>query len=112
MEVAEINKSLLALTECIRAIGREGSHCPFRANKLTHVLRDSFVEPNSKTCMIATISPDVSSREHFVNTLRYAHRFKELGAGELTKNQSDDNFGNDKQDDGEISQCQSLNVSY
>jgi len=53
MEGAEINKSLLALKECIRALGKKGSHLPFRASKLTQVLRDSFVGENTKTCMVS-----------------------------------------------------------
>lgn len=80
MEGAEINKSLLALKECIRALGRKGAHLPFRASKLTQVLRDSFIGENSRTCMIAMISPGVLSCEHTLNTLRYADRVKELGA--------------------------------
>ncbi|XP_028416467.1 kinesin-like protein KIF2A [Dendronephthya gigantea] len=79
LEGAEINKSLLALKECIRALGRNGAHLPFRASKLTQVLKDSFIGENSKTCMIATVSPGMNCCEHSLNTLRYADRVKELG---------------------------------
>ncbi|XP_021957433.1 kinesin-like protein KIF2A [Folsomia candida] len=80
MEGAEINKSLLALKECIRALGRKGAHLPFRVSKLTQVLRDSFIGEKSKTCMIAMMSPGLNSCEHSLNTLRYANRVKELSA--------------------------------
>ncbi|XP_066567838.1 kinesin-like protein KIF24 [Amia ocellicauda] len=80
MEGAEINQSLLALKECIRALDQEQSHTPFRQSKLTQVLKDSFVG-NSKTCMIANISPSYIATEHTLNTLRYADRVKELKKG-------------------------------
>ena len=74
---AEINKSLLALKECIRALDLEKRHKPFRGSKLTLVLRDSFMG-NCQTLMIANISPCLSCSEHTLNTLRYADRVKEL----------------------------------
>lgn len=108
MEGAEINKSLLALKECIRALGRKGAHLPFRVSKLTQVLRDSFVGSNSRTCMIAMISPGVNSCEHSLNTLRYADRVKELGGGDLQTNTDTEN---EQDDDGDLLQLRSLNVS-
>lgn len=80
MDGAEINKSLLALKECIRALDLEKKHLPFRGSKLTQVLKDSFTG-NSKTTMIANVSPASSCCEHSLNTLRYADRVKELKKG-------------------------------
>lgn len=78
IEGAEINKSLLALKECIRALDMDAGHVPFRGSKLTSVLRDSFIGKNARTVMIANISPSSSSCEHTLNTLRYADRVKEM----------------------------------
>ncbi|GET88903.1 mcak-like kinesin, putative [Leishmania tarentolae] len=80
MEGAEINKSLLALKECIRALGMGKSHVPFRGSILTEVLRDSFTG-NSRTTMIATISPSSQHCVNTLNTLRYTQRVKDLGGG-------------------------------
>jgi kinesin family protein 2/24 len=88
LEGAEINKSLLALKECIRGLDmrkNNDTHIPFRASKLTMVLRDSFMmQANSeggddkiRIVMIACISPGSSSADHSLNTLRYASRLKE-----------------------------------
>jgi kinesin family protein 2/24 len=95
MEGSEINKSLLALKECIRALGRgDGSHVPFRGSTLTKVLRDSFIGDKSKVCMIAMVSPTHSDVENTMNTLRYADRVKELRAS--------DNGGSASNEDDEI----------
>ncbi|CAF2078396.1 unnamed protein product [Brassica oleracea] len=88
IEGAEINKSLLALKECIRALDNDQLHIPFRGSKLTEVLRDSFVG-NSRTVMISCISPSVGSCEHTLNTLRYADRVKSLSkSGNSKKDQT------------------------
>ncbi|KAG6593456.1 Kinesin-like protein KIN-13B, partial [Cucurbita argyrosperma subsp. sororia] len=84
IEGAEINKSLLALKECIRALDNDQGHIPFRGSKLTEVLRDSFVG-NSRTVMISCISPSSGSCEHTLNTLRYADRVKSLSKGNIVK---------------------------
>ena len=67
---AEINKSLLCLKECIRALDQGKGHTPFRGSKLTMVLKDSFIG-YCNTIMICNISPNNSSSENTMNTLRY-----------------------------------------
>ena len=89
---AEINKSLLALKECIRALDQDKSHTPFRGSKLTIVLRDSFLG-DCKILMIANISPGNNSSDHTLNTLRYADRVKELKKNSYNKN-NNTNFQN------------------
>ncbi|XP_049959943.1 kinesin-like protein Klp10A isoform X2 [Schistocerca serialis cubense] len=115
MEGAEINKSLLALKECIRALGKKGAHLPFRASKLTQVLRDSFIGEKSRTCMIAMISPGMSSCEHSLNTLRYADRVKELNATDLTEtkvspSEEETMRVDDNLEDSDLAQLRSLNA--
>jgi len=82
MEGAEINCSLLALKEVIRALatGDSMTHVPFRGSKLTQVLKESFVGNNSRSVMIACISPNIGNCEQTLNTLRYADRVKERNA--------------------------------
>jgi hypothetical protein len=90
IEGAEINKSLLALKECIRALDRSQKHAPFRQSTLTQVLKDSFVGTHSRTIMIANIAPNSASSEHTLNTLRYADRVRELRGSYRPSNPSFD----------------------
>lgn len=89
-EGAEINKSLLALKECIRALdnrkNNSEAHVPFRASKLTLVLRDSFISKSdkSKIVMIACVGPGITSANHTINTLRYSDRLKEKSASQVS----------------------------
>ncbi|KRX13320.1 Kinesin-like protein KIF18B [Trichinella nelsoni] len=67
-EGSNINRSLLALANCISALseGRRGAHVPYRDSKLTRILKDSL-SGRCYTIMIATI-----------NTLQYANRAKNI----------------------------------
>lgn len=58
MEGAEINTSLLALKEVIRALATGSSlrRIPFRGSKLTQVLKESFVGKKSRTVMVSRIN--------------------------------------------------------
>ncbi|GLU20197.1 hypothetical protein SLE2022_364080 [Rubroshorea leprosula] len=78
---ANINRSLLALANCINALGKQQkkglAYVPYRNSKLTRILKDSL-SGNSQTVMVATVSPANSQYHHTVNTLKYADRAKEI----------------------------------
>jgi kinesin family protein 18/19 len=80
VEGANINRSLLALGNCINALGEKGNKgnfVPYRDSKLTRLLKDSL-GGNCRTVMIANISPAESSFEETLNTLKYANRAKNI----------------------------------
>nr|AMS24229.1 kinesin 8-I protein [Marsilea vestita] len=78
---ANINKSLLALANCINALGKQQkkglAYVPYRNSKLTRILKDGL-SGNSRTCMIATVSFADHQYHHTMNTLKYANRAKEI----------------------------------
>jgi len=104
---ANINRSLLALANCINALGKQNkkglAYVPYRnryvssidftqmglffliyvvanssfCSKLTRILKDGL-SGNSRTVMVATISPADDQYHHTTNTLKYADRAKEI----------------------------------
>ncbi|CAN0922410.1 Kinesin-like protein KIN-4A [Linum grandiflorum] len=81
-EGIHINKGLLALGNVISALGdekkrKEGLHVPYRDSKLTRLLQDSL-GGNSRTVMIACISPADINAEETLNTLKYANRARNI----------------------------------
>ncbi|CAH2064513.1 unnamed protein product [Thlaspi arvense] len=81
-EGIHINRGLLALGNVISALGdekkrKEGAHVPYRDSKLTRLLQDSL-GGNSKTLMIACISPADINAEETLNTLKYANRARNI----------------------------------
>ncbi|XP_068161700.1 kinesin-like protein KIF19 [Antennarius striatus] len=78
-EGAHINLSLLALGNCINALSDKhgAKYVNFRDSKLTRLLKDSLCG-NSRTVMIAHISPASTAFEESRNTLTYAERAKNI----------------------------------
>ncbi|KNC50056.1 kinesin motor domain-containing protein [Thecamonas trahens ATCC 50062] len=76
-EGAKINRSLLALGGCIRALCDGSSHVPFRNSKLTRMLADSL-GGSSRTVVLACVAPTASSYEDTFNTLHYCERMKKV----------------------------------
>lgn len=103
---ANINRSLLALANCINALGKQNkkglAYVPYRNryfqfiwynygtfsvcgsylmtsiySKLTRILKDGL-SGNSQTVMVATISPADDQYHNTTNTLKYADRAKEI----------------------------------
>lgn len=73
LEGIMINKSLMTLGQVVSALGdgKKGRKPPYRDSKLTRLLQDSL-GGNSRTIMVACVSPADYNVEESVNTLRYA----------------------------------------
>ncbi|KAI9284130.1 hypothetical protein BC943DRAFT_326396 [Umbelopsis sp. AD052] len=87
-EGANINRSLTTLGKVIAALAEQSQHegkrgrkketfIPYRDSTLTWLLKDSL-GGNSKTTMIATISPASENYEETLSTLRYADQAKKI----------------------------------
>lgn len=79
-EGISINCGLLALGNVISALGdatKRGSHVPYRDSKLTRLLQDSL-GGNSRTLMIACVSPSDRDFMETLNTLKYANRARNI----------------------------------
>ena len=81
-EGANINRSLLTLGNCIKALcesAQKGKqiYVPYRDSKLTRLLKDSL-GGNSRTVMIANISPSVKAYDDTYNTLNFANKAKNI----------------------------------
>ncbi|XP_030634155.1 kinesin-like protein KIF17 [Chanos chanos] len=77
-EATKINLSLSALGNVISALvdGRS-KHIPYRDSKLTRLLQDSL-GGNTRTLMVACLSPADNNYEESLSTLRYANRAKNI----------------------------------
>ena len=78
MEGKQINTSLLALKEVIRALdsSNKKSHAPFRQSRLTQVLQESLMGDMCQTVVVACVSATQENCQQTINTLRYAEGLK------------------------------------
>jgi hypothetical protein len=90
-EGANINKSLLALANCINALSsnslstnQKQGNVKYRDSKLTHLLKSSL-EGNCNLVMIANINPSHLTYEDSHNSLKYANRAKNIKVNPLLK---------------------------
>lgn len=88
VEGANINKSLLALGNCINALCESGGavrHVPYRNSKLTRLLKFSL-GGNCKTVMIVCVAPTSLHFDDTHNTLIYAERATKIKTRVVTRN--------------------------
>lgn len=79
--MTNINLSLHTLGRCIAALSsvhKQGNtHIPYRDSKLTRLLQDSL-GGNTKTKIIATLSPSMDCIDESISTLKFADRAKQV----------------------------------
>ena len=79
-EGANINRSLLALGNCINILSdpeKAGRFVPYRDSKLTRLLKDAL-GGRTRTVMLACVSPTDSAFEETLHTLKYAERARRI----------------------------------
>ena len=97
-EAKNINKSLLALGNCIQKLSNKSNnpnkpeHIPYRDSKLTRILQDSL-GGNAKTSLIVTISPSNYNAEESLSSLNFGSRAMKV------KNKPKININNDYNND-------------
>jgi len=93
-EAVQINKSLTALGDVMRALEKQQSdkevHVPYRNSKLTQLLQNSL--QNSITYMIINISPASSHVQETIQSLQFAKRVQAIKMGQATSFQQSKNF--------------------
>ena len=82
-EGANINKSLLALGNCINSLASNAgasrrTNVKYRDSRLTHLLKSSLEGGRCNLVMIANVNPSDLTYEDSHNTLKYANRAKQI----------------------------------
>ncbi|XP_017784963.1 PREDICTED: kinesin-like protein KIF19 isoform X2 [Nicrophorus vespilloides] len=89
-EGAHINRSLLALGNCINALSGGARYVNYRDSKLTRLLKEAL-SGNCRTVMIAHVSPSGNQKDESRNTLIYADRANHI-SNKVERNVLDVNY--------------------
>lgn len=76
-EGVSINRSLLTLGKVMSALVEKRGFVPYRESVLTWLLKESL-GGNSRTCMLATVSPCSNHMDETLSTLRYASQARSI----------------------------------
>ena len=76
-EMININKSLSTLGNVINALVNKKNYIPYKDSKLTQLLQNSL-GGNTRTILIATVNPLLSSYDETISTLKFADRAHSL----------------------------------
>ena len=79
MELKTINLSLSTLGKVISSLsqGKSKTYIPYRDSKITRLLQDSL-GGNTKTTLIAAVSPLLDCSDETISTLKFADRAKQV----------------------------------
>uniref|UniRef100_A0A7S4R3V9 Kinesin motor domain-containing protein n=1 Tax=Alexandrium monilatum TaxID=311494 RepID=A0A7S4R3V9_9DINO len=89
-EGVAINQSLTVLGRVISTLSSGArAHVPFRDSKLTVLLREA-VSGNSRTCLVACVSPAAVNIEETLSTLEFARRCKLVKTSAVRNEQAKD----------------------
>ena len=83
-EVKFVHRSLETLDEVAVARSQFVRTVPYRNSTLTHLIRDSL-EADTKVLLFACISTDARDLSETAQTLRFAHRMRQVNLGKATK---------------------------
>lgn len=79
LELKTINLSLSCLGKVIQSLAQGGNknHIGYRDSKITRLLQDSL-GGNTRTTLIAAVSPMIDHSEETISTLKFADRAKKI----------------------------------
>ncbi|CAM9662521.1 unnamed protein product [Chrysoparadoxa australica] len=84
-EATHINSSLSALGDVMQALDQKAKHVPYRNSKLTYLLQDAL-GGNSRTAMVVTICPTITTSEETLHALGFATRVRNISLGPAQRN--------------------------